>query len=609
MWVALAGMPSTGVAEVLQTLVHAHVTTVIDSQLHKRHVELPYAWDKENKGLAGSASFEVDFPARAASNEPWALFVVKVGNAYEIWLNGALLQRQGHLDQPNREDFSQVPRLITIPPDLLRANNHLRVNLRADIGRKAGLAPLVVGPQLLVQPVYDQSHRRRSLASILISMFSLLMGSFALVLWLTQPDDVPYHGFQRSRLYLYAALAELVWTFGVGYMFLEDPPLPWPLWGVVAVSAGVAWRCCMVLFCLEVAGWGRLPGMQWFRHWLMGVMLLIPLLMTVSQWLAWPPLLTAGYALEGLTMVSFAGYFLYQSFKRKRLALQALSVVFSLNVVVGFRDLYAFRIDPDYTAITWLRFSSVFFGITLGVIVLSRFRQSTARVRELARTLAARVALKEEELSQSWAHTERLVREQERALERTNVLRDIHDGVGSHISSAICQLQSGNSNTQDVLVTLRDSLDQLKLSIDAMNQPTGDITALLANLRYRLEPRLRAMGIELHWAVDQLPMSGRLDNAGMRQLQFVFFEVLSNIMQHAQASVVRIEAALASPASDAQVISAAVCIRIEDNGRGFDVEAVQLRGLLSLRHRVLALGGELNVQSVPGRTTVQILLS
>ena len=39
-------------------------------------------------------------------------------------------------------------------------------------------------------------------------------------------------------------------------------------------------------------------------------------------------------------------------------------------------------------------------------------------------------------------------------------------------------------------------------SLDAMHLSPGDNTALLANLRYRLEPCLKACGIELDWAVD-----------------------------------------------------------------------------------------------------------
>ena len=65
---------------------------------------------------------------------------------------------------------------------------------------------------------------------------------------------------------------------------------------------------------------------------------------------------------------------------------------------------------------------------------------------------------------------------------------------------------------------------------------------MLATLRYRLEPRFRAMGLALEWAVVTRPVLPRLDASAMRQLQYIIFEAFSNVMQHAHASVLRIEA-------------------------------------------------------------------
>ena len=201
---------------------------------------------------------------------------------------------------------------------------------------------------------------------------------------------------------------------------------------------------------------------------------------------------------------------------------------------------------------------------------------------------------------------ELIAREQARTQERARILRDMHDGVGSHISSAIRQLQSGHSNQDEVLLTLRDSLDQLKLSIDALNLPPGDITALLANLRYRLEPRFRAMGLTLEWAVILLPNLPQLDASAMRQLQFIFFEAFSNVMQHAHASILRVDAAPTLTPRGAG--APGVRIRICDNGGGFDTQLLRRGGLNSMHERAQALGAQLNFQSRPGETVVELLL-
>lgn len=198
------------------------------------------------------------------------------------------------------------------------------------------------------------------------------------------------------------------------------------------------------------------------------------------------------------------------------------------------------------------------------------------------------------------------IKEHQRQLERTRILRDMHDGVGSHISAAIRQLQSGPVNHDEVLLTLRDSLDQLKLSIDALNLPPGDVSALLANLRYRLEPRFNAMGLTLEWAVSPLPVLPSLGASAMRQLQFIFFAALSNVMQHAEASVLRMEA-LALPAA-AGADGPAIRIRLCDNGRGFDPSGVVRKGLASMEGRAQAIAAQLSVRSQPGATEVEIVL-
>jgi signal transduction histidine kinase len=213
--------------------------------------------------------------------------------------------------------------------------------------------------------------------------------------------------------------------------------------------------------------------------------------------------------------------------------------------------------------------------------------------------LTARVHQKEEELSLSYERLEQMAREQERTAERSRILRDMHDGVGAHISSAIRQLESGRADGEQVLQTLRDSLDQLKLSIDAMNLAPGDITALLAGMRYRLEPRFAASDIELQWRVDDIAPIPGLDGASMRHLQFMVFEALSNVLQHAGARVLTIEAT--REAAGAQ-------LRIIDDGRGFDVARPLRQGLLAMQERAAAIGAKLFLESRPGRTAISILL-
>ena len=512
-----------------------------------------------------------------------------------------LLERNGELQRYNGPDFAKAPRHIVISPGILRAHdNSFRVHIRADVGRRGGLASLVLGPDEEVYPRYQLDYRWRSLGSMGVVIVSLLVGMVALALWATQVHPDAPGKPRRDPLYLYAGLAELSWAISVSDFITESPWLPWPWWGMVPVVMTSVWSCGVMLFSVEVFGWGRRPAARWLRCWLGGLLVSCATAAIAALAYGHPAALTTVYAFSGLTFLVFVSLAVWQAARSGALAHKILALTLLLNTLVGCYDLYVMRLSPAYGDNTFLRYFSVLFGLTLGYIVVLRFRGATAQAHDLTANLAARVAQRELALERSYQQLERLAREQERAGERTRILRDMHDGVGAHISTAIRQLESGRASQAEVLQTLRDSLDQLKLSIDALHLPPGDITGLLASLRYRLQPRFVASDIELQWDVDLLPPLARLDGPAMRHLQFMVFEALHNVLQHAQASVLRIELR-ATAQGGAQ-------LRVVDNGCGFDPDRVKRRGLGSLRERAAAIDARLEIVGSPGNTVVEIVL-
>src|SRR5450830_91780 len=595
-----AGLAGSAQALTLE-LRQAQALVTVQGQTTRETVSLPYHWDRHHPGLAGEATFEVPFELAEAPTVPFSLYLPRLGNAYEIWLNGALLQKNGDLQHGNGPDFAKAPRHIEISPGLLRTHNLFRVHIRADVGRRGGLAPLTLGPDEDVYPLYLHDYRWRSTGSFIVVIVSLLIGLAAFALWATQVDAAEPGRPRRDPLYLYAGLAELCWTVAVSDAIIEHPLIPWPWWGMVALMAATVWMSSMILFCAEVAGWSQLRAVSWLRRWLALLLVASVAAGTTSLVYGYPLAMTLLYAVFGLTSLIFVSLFIWKAARGASLAHQMVAAVVLWNTLVGLRDLYVFRLSQAYGGNTLLRYSSVLFGLTLLYIVIMRFRLASAQARDLNANLAARVAQKEQELEQTYRRVEQLAREQERTAERTRILRDMHDGVGAHISTAIRQLESGQASHAEVLQTLRDSLDQLKLSIDAMNLSPGDITALLANLRYRLEQRFKASDIELQWDVDLIAPLARLDHAAMRQLQYMVFESLSNVLQHAHATQLRIE--LRSTAQGGAQL------RVIDNGCGFEPERGKRRGLISLRARAASIDASLLITRIPGNTVVEIVLN
>jgi signal transduction histidine kinase len=119
---------------------------------------------------------------------------------------------------------------------------------------------------------------------------------------------------------------------------------------------------------------------------------------------------------------------------------------------------------------------------------------------------------------------------------------------------------------------------------------------VLATLRYRLQPRLEAAGLKVDWDVEALPSLPGLTPQKVLQVQRVLLEAFTNVIRHAQATTLTVWArSLQEPPR--------LALEVRDDGVGFDLAAGAGPGLglRSMRSRSEAIGGQLTLQSQPGR--------
>lgn len=561
-------------------------------------ISLPYAWDYHRRTTGGTAQFKISFPMAAVDPDgSYGLYIPRLGNAYEIRLNGVLLERRGFLDIAGGADFAQIPRYFAVPMQLLKPSNDMQIRIRADTGRRGGLSELYIGPEAQAAATYWKRYHWRVTGTVVVAGFSLFVGLISLILWATQTETIASTRLQRDPLYLFAGLAEIAWSARIGDALLETPPLAWPLWGGVPVAAMAIWIYCMSKFCVMAADWTHNRSAVLFSRWIGVLACLGGPIAYVALGHQKPLVLTLWYAAVLVSFLGFSGFFVARSFREPQWAPRWIAFAIVLNVVVGMRDFYVFRIDPSYPDNSWMRYSSTVFGVALGYFVVTRFRAATTQARDLLAHMTNRIAQRELALEQSYVRVEASAREQARSLERASILRDMHDGVGANISSAIRQVQSGLARPDQILETLRESLDQLKLTVDSMHLPAGDVVAMLANLRYRLGARIESAGVQLQWDVDFLPPVERLDIQGMRSLQFIVLELCSNVLQHSKADELRISA---------KAQGDGIRLLVHDNGRGFDAQQLGQNGLAGLHERAIAIGVQLSVSSHPGETIVTL---
>ncbi|MGH8189093.1 MAG: sensor histidine kinase, partial [Steroidobacteraceae bacterium] len=276
-----------------------------------------------------------------------------------------------------------------------------------------------------------------------------------------------------------------------------------------------------------------------------------------------------------------------------------LSVGIATLGVAGLLDAIASRlVGSGFDEPLWARYVGVFLGLTIMWVVSKRFRLARAEAFNLQASLAQRVEDKERELRESFERLSQLERARAVAAERERILRDMHDGVGANLATAMRQLEGGAAPAEEVAATLRESLDHLKLSIDAMNLPSGDVNALLASLRYRLQRRITQAGLTVDWQVDELPHWEEGTDQAMRHLQFLLLEAISNALQHAAASTLTLSA---------RSIDGAIEISVRDDGCGYSADADG--GLQSMRDRAQAIGARLAIEDAAPGMRVCVKLS
>lgn len=248
---------------------------------------------------------------------------------------------------------------------------------------------------------------------------------------------------------------------------------------------------------------------------------------------------------------------------------------------------------------------------------LVRARELWNRERELERSnqeLERRVAERTAQLQRQTAHLRLLANEltQAEQHERKRLAQTLHDGLQQLLVAARMRLNVARAQISDrrVLELLNqadahvcDSIQTSRTLAIELSPPVlhdGDLGQALEWLGRRFAEKYRlAVTVEVRHAGEGLP-----DDVKTFLFQAAN-ELLFNVVKHAQTD----RAGVCLEQRDDRQI----CLRVEDEGKGFDPsiggegQPAGL-GVFGIRERLEALGGELLVDSSPGRGTRAELL-
>jgi len=196
--------------------------------------------------------------------------------------------------------------------------------------------------------------------------------------------------------------------------------------------------------------------------------------------------------------------------------------------------------------------------------------------------------------------------------ERKRISRELHDVIAQTLTGINVRLAglkaNATVNTKELQRNITRTQQLVEQSVNIVHRfarelrPTVlDDVGLIPALHTFMKSFREETGI--HVSLSAFAAVEHVNGEKRTVLYRVVQEALTNVARHARAS--RVEVRI-------QKLDDAVCIKIEDDGKGFPAERVlrskkQIRlGLLGMRERVEMVNGNFTVESTPGKgTTIQ----
>jgi signal transduction histidine kinase len=196
--------------------------------------------------------------------------------------------------------------------------------------------------------------------------------------------------------------------------------------------------------------------------------------------------------------------------------------------------------------------------------------------------------------------------------ERNRLARELHDTLAHTLSGLSVQLETTQAywdvepeTARDLLAkslaATRSGLNETRRALKALRASPIDDLGLRLSLQKLAESAAErgklSLSLSLPEQITSLPPD--VEQCLYRIAQ----ESLENVIYHANAQTLLVQLTMSEET---------ICLRVEDDGLGFDVKQSQVAGhygLPGMRERAQAVGGELTINSRPGQgTRIQLTL-
>lgn len=173
--------------------------------------------------------------------------------------------------------------------------------------------------------------------------------------------------------------------------------------------------------------------------------------------------------------------------------------------------------------------------------------------------------------------------------ERNRIMAGLHDGTAGFLLgiTAVAKQRSNDPAVSKILGLATDGLNDLRLTVDSLEETAASLQGCLNLFRSRVESLLEYSSLTLVWIEEPHEKDLLLDPNTALNLTRILQEIINNAMRHSDGDQIRVEISYSAKTASK--------IQISDNGINAptNVDAVSHAGIRNMRHRAEMIGGAL----------------
>ena len=262
--------------------------------------------------------------------------------------------------------------------------------------------------------------------------------------------------------------------------------------------------------------------------------------------------------------------------------LTAAALFLLVLFLIGFRKYLGIDFDIYFIIV----FKTLFL-VGLAVLLEQKQTNDANLVDQAAAELANQLALKTQELEASFVQQRALAEKAARAKERQRITADLHDGVAGHLTTMLALIEIGDATNENLNEIANTALTDLRMVIETLALPEGDLRGALAAFRERCVAPLHYLGVDIEWDLIGLPRIEHLNSEQLLSILRLVQEAITNAMKHGQAKRFVI--------SGWQPDTVTGCISITNSGGLPLQDYTPGHGIKSMHKRAAGIGGTLDI--------------